>query len=199
MGGGGGSMTENILRAMAALDRFLRFAPSHLAVILFEADVPSAVWQWIWSVLAELRIPEWASQVLQPLYVPAPLPAFLQARVVEEASLDTARGIEQGCPNSGSVWALFGPAVRLLLERMSGPPPTSFRFADDMATTLAEVLAHLPALLRVCDALRIAAGLALNFSNALIVNYGVRPDFVLTRRLMDAMGVARMIVARSGV
>lgn len=36
--------------------------------------------------------------------------------VFSEASFPTCRGIEQGCPSSGSVWAnLFDPVVRRLL------------------------------------------------------------------------------------
>lgn len=52
--------------------------------------------------------------------------------VVTEPIFEIVRGIKQGCPSSGSVWALiFGLFVRLLRERMSGPRDEPSLVADD--------------------------------------------------------------------
>lgn len=50
---------------------------------------------------------------------------------------------------------------------------------------------------RVLHALRVAAGLVLNYAKTLVVNYGFQSDFVLKRRLLNATGAAQ-VVARSG-
>lgn len=90
----------------------------------------------------------------------------MHAGVVTDAWICIERGIKQDCPSSGSVWALlYGPALRALRIAMLGPWDV---FADDIAATMAEVLAHLPALLRVFDALRAAAGPALNLSKTMV-------------------------------
>lgn len=91
----------------------------------------------------------------------------------------------QGCPSSGSVWALlFDLAVHVLRLSLAGPRDELSVFADDIALTLAEVVAHLLALLRVFAALIVAAGLELNYSKMVVVNCAVG-------------GVAQLVVARS--
>lgn len=98
---------------------------------------------------------------------------ILYIGVIAEASRDIAQVIQQGCPSARAVWALlFHLVIRLIRARIPRPRDELSLFADDMAA-LAAVLAHLLALLRFFNALRIAASLALNYSKTLIVNYGV--------------------------
>lgn len=100
----------------------------------------------------------------------------------------------------GSIWALLlDPAARVLRMSMAWPRDELSLFADNIASTMGEVIAHLPALLRVLYALRVAADLALNCAKPAVVNYGPLSDLVLKRRLLATIGVAQMIVARSAV
>lgn len=122
---------------------------------------------------------------------------ILCAGVAAAFSFPIERATKQRCPSSASVWALvFDPAVRLLRQSMLGPHDDSSVFVDDIAGMVAEVFAHLPALLRVFDALWLAASLSLNDAKTSIVDYGYLSDFMLKCRLMDATRVAQIVVAR---
>lgn len=169
------------------------------AVWLYERHAQAASRNWIWVVLSEMRVPEWVICALRALHTGFAA-RILLAGVVAGSVFDIARGIKQGCPSSFSVWALiFDPAVRLLRARMPGLRDELAVFADDIAATSAEVATHLLALLRVFDALCVAAGLALNYVKTLVVGYGYQCDFVLERRLLGATGAAQLGVAPSGV
>lgn len=102
------------------------------------------------------------------------------------SSVDAARGIRQGCPRPGTVWALiFYLAVRLLHARVPWLRDELSVSAGDIAATLAEVLTHLLALLRVFNALRVAAGKTHNCANLTVkhkVSVGLRPQTPLDGR-----------------
>lgn len=118
------------------------------------------------------------------------------AGVATNVSFDTQRGIRHGCPSSVSVWALpFDLVVRVLRMHMAGPRDDFSVFADDTSATIAEVIAYLLALLHFFDGRRGVGDQLRQY----FVNYSPLPGFALKRRLLDAIGVAQMVVARSAV
>lgn len=132
------------------------------------------------GVLDKLHISGWLVGALRALYLGSTARMFF-AGVVAGSVFDIAQGMKQGCPSSGSVWALvFDPSVRLLRTRMPGP-------RDELSVL---------ALLCVFD---VAAGLALNYAKSLVINYRCQSYFTLKRRLLSAIGGAQLGVARSGV
>lgn len=195
----GRSMLENIVRTLAPLHRSLRYEASDVAVLLFDIKAATSLgWGWIWEVTAEMRVPAWLIAALRALYEGSTA-RIVFGGVVTEAVFEIARGIKRGCPSSGSVWALvFDPAVRLLRAQLRGPTDELSVFADDIAATLARLLAGLPLLFRVFGLLDVAAGLSVFFSKTVVVNYSGRSDFLVKRRLLEATGIAQIEVARMG-
>lgn len=197
----GRSMNENVLLSLAPLHRALHFPVACPAIVLFDikAAFPSVGWEWIWATMRAMCIPEWVATALRSLYAGSAA-RIMYSGMVTEAVFPIARGIKQGCPSSGSVWAIaFDPAVRRLRAAMPGPRDSLTVFADDIAATMLQVVTHLPALLRVFATLRLAAGLELNLTKTVVVNYGPTPDFVLKRRLLAATGVAQLLVRQVGM
>lgn len=98
---------------------------------------------WIWAVLDEMYAPGRLVGTLRALYVgPTALASCVCRDVVTDSVFDIARGIQQGCPSSGSSWALvFDPKVCLLRARMPGPRGEPSVFADDIVATLVQVIA----------------------------------------------------------
>lgn len=123
-------MNENIVRILAPVHRSLRYPQSDVAVVLF--DVKAALhclgWGWVWgAVMAEVRIPAWLISSLRALYEGSTA-QIVFGGVLADAVFDIARGIKQGCPSSGSVWAfVVDPIVRLLRATSSSrKAPRSF-------------------------------------------------------------------------
>lgn len=98
------------------------------------------------------------------------------------------------------MWALaFDSAICLLRSRLRGPRAEMSLFADDNRGHAAHALVGLPPLLWVFDLLAAAAGLIGNYSTTLVVNYSGQASFLLKRRLLEAIGLARLGVARIGL
>lgn len=63
---------------------------------------------------------------------------YLDGTVFSEASLWVQRRIRQGCPASGSIWALlFGLVERRLVAALPSPQDFLTCFADDVAASSA--------------------------------------------------------------
>lgn len=187
-------------RTLALVHRSVRFASTHVAMVLFSinAAFASTGWEWMWVVFTRMGIlgggHVCASCLVRRLHSSGHVCGRRRS-----STFGIERGIKQGCPSSGSFWALlFGLVVQVLRMHRAGPRDDLSVFADDIAATIAQVIAHL-ALLRVFDALRVAAVLATNCAQIVVINYGPLSGFALERRLFGAIGVAQMVVARSAV
>lgn len=137
----GRSMHENIVRTLAPVHRSLRYPQSDIAVVLFDiaAAFPSPGWGSIWAVMAGMRIPAWLISSLRAL-CEGSTAQIVFGGILTDAGFDIARGIKQGCPSSGSVWAMvFDPVVRLLRAQLRGPLDEISVCADDIAATLARL------------------------------------------------------------
>lgn len=106
-----------------------------LAIVLFDirSAFPSVSWEWIWRVLRRSSAPDWVITALKLLYNGS----FSEVAFAGEASahgFPVRRGILQGCPASGSLWAiLFDPIVRALIDAHLEPRGSLTAFADDLA------------------------------------------------------------------
>lgn len=112
----GRNMLEHIVRTVAPMHRAPSYDAMDVGIVLFDikAAFPSLGWAWIWAVLEEMNIPAWLITALRALYEGSTA-RIVFGGVVTDAFFGISRGIKQGCPSSGSVWALaFDPAVRLL-------------------------------------------------------------------------------------
>lgn len=90
---------------------------------------------WLFAVLRRAGIPEFVINIVKFLYTEQETLFVICGEIV--ATVSVGRGVEQGCPLSGSIFAL---AVDPLLRRSAqGPGPLDhrvFAYADDLALVL---------------------------------------------------------------
>lgn len=142
----GRSMAENVMRMLACIHLSLHFLSFDVAVVSFGVKVafPSLGWDWIWEVLAEMRVPGWIVGALRFLCV-GPTARILFAGVVtDEARIRALARYGRWCSTRRCAYSALGCKVTGTRCRYS--PMTS-----------------LPRLLTCSPACR-AAGLALNYA-----------------------------------
>lgn len=108
------------------------------------------------------------------------------------------RGILQGCPASGSLWALLlDPVARALSHAHLEPQGSLTAFADDLAAAFANVLRGVGPVMEVFMRLPLATGLQLHIPKAKVVNDSGCTFFDLRRRLLDRLGAHTLDVVGS--
>lgn len=78
-------------------------------------------------------------------------------------AIGIARGVKQGCPTSGSTWALaFDPLARAASYAALRSGGSLGAFADDLSSAFRDLVLGLQSLVAVLLRMRRAAGLSLN-------------------------------------
>jgi hypothetical protein len=140
------------------------------ATILFDfcTAFPSLAHDWIFLVLSTMRIPEGFVMAIRQLY--AFCHAILLFNGAEVASLLIGSGIKQGCPLSGSMFALaIDPLIRYLLHTSVMGSICITAFADDIAIVVANIFTMLPDILRCFRSWAAASALRLNSRKYVII------------------------------
>jgi hypothetical protein len=124
------------------------------------------------SVLHAMQVPGRVIKVVEQLYNRCK--AIVRHEGASESAFLMESGIKQGCPASGSLFALaLDPFVRMLLARLPSPHSLVVACADDLATALHDIMKALPILYRCFLCLEHAACLAINPGKCIIVpNFG---------------------------
>lgn len=108
-------------------------APDCHCAFRYCCSFPSVEWEWLMLVLERQGIATWVRHLLWGMLLGSST-TILFAGAVTGATTQIRRGIRQGCPSSGSLWALlFDPLVRSLIAVI---PPTlglAGCFANDLA------------------------------------------------------------------
>lgn len=166
-------MLENIARTIAPVHSALRYEPWTLGLCFSTLRRRSHLWDGARSaVLEEMHIPTWLITALRALNE-GPTARIVFGGVVTDSFFSISRGVKQGCPSSGSVWALaFDPAVRLLRAKLRGPMGELSVFAADIAAALARLISDLPLLSQMFGLLASSAGLSITFSKTVIDSFG---------------------------
>lgn len=170
-------------------------------VFLFdiEAAFPSASQEWIWLVLSATGLPLSLRSVVKALCCDVQA-RFLVGGVLSSETVRVTSGIKQGCPSSGSLWALlYDPVIRNLDNILPASELTLGCFADDLVAAARHVQLALPALLRMFALIRRATRLRLNSRKIALVYFGCASHEDVFRRLSVHMAGERMQVAGKGV
>jgi hypothetical protein len=140
------------------------------ATILFDfrTAFPSIAHDWIFLVLSAMRVPSGFIQAIRQLY------AFCRAMLVfngaELSSFLIESGIKQGCPLSGSIFALaIDPLIRYLLHTSVIGSICITAFADDIAIVAANLFTMLPEILNSFRRWALATALCLNPKKSVII------------------------------
>jgi hypothetical protein len=105
---------------------------------------------------------------------------------VEGFSFEIKAGIKQGCPASGSLFALaLDPFLRMMLLRIPMRLSTVVAFADDLAAVLFQLHRSLRVLYQLFNLLLRATGLAINPRKTVIVPLGSSTLFTVKRYVLE--------------
>lgn len=141
-------------------------------------------------------VPRWLRLLVKGLLLGSTATVVFNGSASTLASL-IARGVTQGCPTRGSIWALaFDPVVRTVSCAAAAIGGSSV-FADDIAAALWDILRDMATLAPILARMRAAAGLQLNFAKTAIINYGTVPTPPPTLR--DDLGLSGICVHAEGV
>lgn len=100
------------------------------------AAFPSVTREGLRAILVELGLPVWAERAVRSLMANSDATVYINVIVHTGA---VAGGIRQGCPTSGSIWALLRcsstPILRRLTAALTSPRASLTCFADDLAAS----------------------------------------------------------------
>jgi hypothetical protein len=184
----GRSLVDNIMEieAMAIhVHKYYREA-SGIALFDFTAAFPSLSHKWLFAVLRAMGIPNNILAVLAQLYTGCVMNIVFG--VVQGFSFEVQAGIKQGCPASGSLFALaLDPFLRMMLQTLPVKLTVAVAFADDLAAVLLHLHRGLRLLYPLFTLLFKATGLAINPKKTVIVPLGSSSPFSIKRFLHDAI------------
>lgn len=121
-------MGDTILLALSTQEKALVLGERASGTTLFDiaAAFSSIAMEWIWAVVEALNLPPWLEAAIRCLLVASQAQDYINGVIHGEANFRIERGIRQGWPTSGSIWALiFDPIVRWHIQALSSPHASS--------------------------------------------------------------------------
>ena len=156
----GRCITDNILELEVAGLGFAAKSTATPAMIAFdiEAAFPSIAHTYMWQVLQRYAIPMSYINILKGMYHNYRIQLRVGGRVFNGFSIQA--GIKQGCPCSGSLFALgLDPFIRMVCLRIPPAVGKFLAFADDMAAAVMNIYIQFPILVKCFILLRMATAL----------------------------------------
>ena len=134
----------------------------------FSNAFPSIAHVWFIAVLRRLRVPQNILNLIEALYKDVTALAVFAGVVV--GSFQIVSGIKQGCPMSGSIFALgIDPLLRALASRLPGRWTTLNAYADDVSLVLTNVFLELGIVLDALVLWSRATAMTLNIRKCVLV------------------------------
>jgi hypothetical protein len=169
-------------------------------VILFDfaSAFPSLSHDYIFAALHRLGVPPMILRALHSLYQRCRASVAIDG--CDVIFIEIFAGIKQGCPASGSVFALaLDPFVRMMCLRLPKPLNTVTAFADDLAVVAVNLLAALRDLYPDFATMLAASGLRLNAAKTLVLPIGSMTEHKVRRFLVEQLVEwTGMTIARFG-
>ena len=174
-------MTDNIFEIETTALAHVACAPQDSGVLLtdFAAAYPSVNHSWIFSVLENTGLPGFLCRFLRSIYRDST--THVEFAGAERGQFPMARGVRQGCPASGFLFAMAFDSIFRWLQESIIPrnvdnleflQPAQCAYADDLAvasSSFRELMFALAPALRSIDCI---AGLNLNYRKCCSVQYG---------------------------
>jgi endonuclease/exonuclease/phosphatase family metal-dependent hydrolase len=184
----GRSITDNILETESMAIRFVKFYAGNSGIILFDfaAAFPSIAHDWIFRVLRAMALPPFLIDLIQRLYKDCAIELLYGAESHEPFHANA--GIKQGCPLSGTLFALaLDPFIRMLCLTIPKQLGTVSAFADDIAIVAKHLLQALRALAPVFSTFQAASCLEVNPLKTVVIPLWDNGCFETRRWLFDAL------------
>ena len=156
-------------------------APQEAGVLLtdFAAAYPRVYHSWIFSVIENSGLPPFLCRFLRSIYRDSI--THVECAGAERGQFLVARGLQQGCPASGFLFAMaFDPIFRWLQESLIPRNPDNLEFlqpaqcasADDLAVASSSFRGLMTALAPAFRSVDSIAGLNLNYRKCCWVQFG---------------------------
>ena len=143
------------------------------ATVLFDFKVafPSLAHQWIYLVLERVGAPMKWIKLIKKLYKGCPCNILFAGAVCIVILIES--GIKQGCPASGSLFALAAdPLIRFMLVEGALRGSRILAYADDLALVCWRLDEQLPVVLEILRVWGLATALKLNPTKCVVVPLG---------------------------
>jgi hypothetical protein len=184
----GRRMQDNIIEAESLAIHLCRHFASVSGIVLFDfaSAFPSLGHSFIFAALRRLGVPDYIIMAIRKLYTHCTASILIGG--CSHVEINIRAGIKQGCPASGSIFALaLDPFVRMLCLRLPRPLNSIGAFADDIVITVLNLLPALRYLFPLFNLLARAAGLRLNANKTVIIPLGLTTEFMIRRFLIDVL------------
>lgn len=166
----GRNITDNVLEIEGSLFEFSQLLDALPAIILYDfaQAFPSLAHRWIWLVLEALDVHPRLRALVRCLYTDLQTSVFHAGRRMNTFRI--LAGIKQGCPMSGSIFALCAdPLIRAHLLHLRRHRWRVNLFADDVAIALLHLEHAFPGLMSIFRRLHKATGLGLKLQKCSII------------------------------
>lgn len=167
---GGRTIGDNVIDMEGALYEYSQLCDSMAAIVLldFAQAFPSLAHRWIRRVLKVMGLNTALLATIEALYTDLVTYVFHNGRKLH--SFPIKAGIKQGCPLSGSLFAIAAdPLIRAHLANLTIHSGRINLFADDTAIALRHLARSLPSVLALFARWKRASGLALKNSKCVVV------------------------------
>jgi hypothetical protein len=139
-----------------------------MAFFDFRAAFPSVQHAWLFFVLVHMGLPTRIVEAIRKLYNNCIV--HLVFGGARHPGFKLLSGIKQGCPLSGTIFALaLDPFMRMVMSLMQPGKSILTGFADDLAVVLANFTKEFPMIIQAFLVFERASGLALNFKKCVLV------------------------------
>ena len=176
-----GQMTDNIFEIESTALAHVACAPQDSGVVLtdFAAAYPSVNHSWIFSLLEHTGLPDFVCRFLRSICRDSITHVVFAG--AERGQFLMARGVRQGCPESGFLFAMpFDPILRWLQEsivprnvdNLEFLQPAPCAYADDIAIASSSFRDLMVVLAPAFRSIGNIAGLNLNVRKSCWVEYG---------------------------
>ena len=165
----GRHIDDNILQLEAAAIVHSLTNIKRAAMVLFDfsAAFPSVSHRWIFKVLEHMQIPSNIIHAIRELYKNST--ASICINNVAYFTIGIYSGIKQGCPLSGTIFALaIDPLLRTIVLHNTFHSITLTAFADDIGISVADLFRILPIVFRIVVLWKKVSALGLNYGKCII-------------------------------
>ena len=174
----GRSISDNIveLEAQSLVWAGRHCVPHALVSFDIAAAFPSLNHHYLWAVLQHYNIPNHIISLIKSLYYKHTVKMKLMGRHFKGFPIEA--GIKQGCPCSGTLFALaLDPFIRMLCNKIPRSVAVVCAFADDMAMALMDFFKMFPLVAHAFFILSRAAALDVNTAKTQLVPItGIDPE-----------------------
>jgi endonuclease/exonuclease/phosphatase family metal-dependent hydrolase len=184
----GRSITDNIMETESLAIRFVKFYAAKSGIVLFDfaAAFPSLAHCWIFIVLLTMQFPTFLIDIIRKLYEDCMIELLYGTD--SHQPFQALAGIKQGCPLSGTLFALaLDPFIRLMCLTIPKHLGMVTAFADDIAIVALHLFQSLLALAPVFQVLRAASCLEVNPGKSVVIPLWDLGRFEARRWLLDCL------------